>query len=175
MPTSTAQAQASKINVNVLTMTATYITNNVFNLLFRIINERGLTVDYINDNRKIIEDGLFTWVSEQSLNKLSLEVFQDGQEAALEKYNFDFRYSADPTDQAIPAPLKSLQELSKTLKGLPSNTKYRVVVSLKDGASTVPGWSETEEKDINVTKEAKVGGFGFGYAEVILTYQGGKW
>jgi hypothetical protein len=173
MSTSTAQAQ--KVTVNIYTMTATAVTNGVFNMLFRIVKERGLPADYISDNRKVIEDGLFAWVSEQTLTKISLEIFQEGNSTALEKYNFDFEYLADPRMEPVPPSVASLQKLCKTLDNLPPQSKYRVVAFLADGATKVAGWSDTEPKDIDVTKEASITDWGFGHAAVKLTYQGGKW
>lgn len=166
---------AQKVSVNILTMTATMVTNTVFRMLFRIASERGLPPNYINENRKIIEDGLSTWVYEQTLTSLTMEVYQEGQTNSMERFRFDFVYLVDPNMQATEPPVKTLQELTQTLKNLPQGSKYRVVVNLKEGASTVPGWVTAESMPLNKTKESKVGDWGFGHASVTLTYEGSDW
>lgn len=164
-----------KVIVNVVTMTANYVTNTVMNSLFRIANERGLSSDYIYENRNAIERGLFTWVSEQSLKKLALEVFSEDRANAWELHEFEFKYVIDPRMEAEQPPISATSAFFRTLKDLPKGTKYRVIVNLTSDASPVEGWDLTTGREIDVQIEKELGGWGFGYAEVKLIYKGSKW
>lgn len=164
---------AEKVGVNVLTMTANFVTTTVFNTLFRIVNERGLSSDYIYENRNAIERGLFTWVSEQSLTRLVLEVFSDEREEALELFEFEFFYSADPNMDVRQPPIATVSDFCRSLKSLPKGVKYRIIASLTEGASVAEGWASTTPRRINAQTENIQGTWGFGHAEIRLTYRGG--
>lgn len=161
------------VEVNMLTMTANFVSNTVFHSLSRIIQERGLSLDYLTENRKIIEDGIFIWVTEQSLQSLVLEVFRDGTDIALERFDYLFTYVADPVSIVSHPSIDRLTEFCRKLNSLPSEAKYRILVTLKAGATQVAGWSPTDFKKIQSVKEVEQGDWGFGFAGVKLIYKGG--
>jgi len=55
------------VGVNIVQRSITYMVNTTFQVLLEIIKRRNLRPDLLIRNRKVIEDGLFTWLAEQSL------------------------------------------------------------------------------------------------------------
>lgn len=167
--------EAQRVDVNVLTMTGTVVANTVLNMLLRAVHERGLPPDYLNDTRKLIENGLGTWATQQTLRAVMLEVSRESDSSALERFIFPVIYQADPNMEVRQPPTEPLRELCHALKQLPPDAKYRVLADLAEGASKVPGWEPTTPKNLNVTQSFELPVWGFGNASLRMIYQGGEW
>lgn len=163
------------VGVNIVQRSITYMVNTTFQVLLEIIKRRNLRPDLLIQNRKVIEDGLFTWLAEQSLLSIHLEVSVPGVEQAEERWDTIFEYLSDPNEQVRKPPIEALTDIAGRLQRLPEETVYRIIVSLKPDATEVPGWVPATFKSIEIDQDITAGeGWGFGNLGGKLYYKGGK-
>ena len=163
---------STNITVNTMTMTANFVVNQVFLTLFRIAKGRNLSPLYLSEQRKVLEEGIFMWISEQTLKQLALEVFQKASDQAIERFEFDFNYVADPSMQVRQPAINSFEAFMATLNKLPDDATYHVLVTLKPNATQIEGWNSTQFKPLNITQKVDLGNWGFGKANVEMRYLG---
>ena len=171
---STIVRQSTDVVVNITEKTITYIVNTMFQMFLRISCERKLGPAYITRNREIIENGLFVWLGEQTLQWAYLEVFLEGENEAIERWDFQFTYAHTIEKVVRQPPVNEIGQLCAKLKTLPARARYRVVVYTAPGASKVPGWEPTELRTLNESASESVQGWSYGNIEVGLTYKGGR-
>jgi len=167
--------QRVQVSVNVMTKSVTYMANTLFQLAFRIAKERGLSPDYITANRDMLERAFFTWLAEQSLQSLHVEIVSPDGSRALERWDVSFDYSADPDPEVRKPPVEELARVCKKLRSLPRGTYYRILVQTKPGASKVAGWQQTAFKPFTATREQALSGWGYGHVGAKLWYREGTW
>jgi hypothetical protein len=171
----TLVSQNVEVGVNVLGQSVTGTTNWVFQLLLKATNLRDLAPDHLLDRREIIEKGLFTWLAEQTLEVISLEIFEPGREDALERFDHVFSYLAEP-DMTVRNPdIAEVEAFCSTLQRLPASAQYRIAVSVRDGATVVEGWREGALRPLSVTKEQRLSDHGYGVIGTQFVYRGGAW
>ena len=117
--------QKVDVSVNVMEKSIIYMVNTLFNVMFRIINARGLRPDYITANREIIENGFFTWLAEQTLESLHLEIISPDGSRALERWDVSFDYSAEPNPEVRKPPVEEIAAIRNKLRSLPRGPPRR--------------------------------------------------
>jgi len=163
------------IGVNVLEQSVTGTANWVFQLALKIASLRGLSPDHIVGKREIIEKGLFTWLAEQTLEGISIEIFDARRNDAFERFDFIFTYRAEADTTVRNPDVSRVEEFCRTLRKLPAGTTYRVVVSVGAGATVIEGWCVDEFLPLDVTNEQLLSDHGFGVIGTQVTYRGGAW
>ena len=131
---------------------------------------------------EIIERGFRTWVSEQKLLFVRIQIYDPTSNQAYELVQVNLTYTTDPIEAVKPPPIEQLEALMKKLKKLPSDAKFGVIVQNAPGASEVPGWSPAAFKELmdGVSEEIVVGdeehGFGHILGKIVYTISnwGGK-
>jgi len=171
----TITKQRVGVTVNVMEKSVTYMSNSLFQLGFKITKERGLSPDYLVDNRDILERGFFTWLSEQSLLSLHVEIISPDGKKALERWDLKFDYSAEPDMRVQKPPVEEVKEVSRRLRTLPEGVTYRIVVETKPDASDIEGWYETDFFPFSQTNESSLPGWGFGNIFGKLLIREGSW
>jgi hypothetical protein len=164
--------QSTDIVVDTTQVTATYVMNTVLQAFLRICSSRRLGPNYINENREILENGLFAWIVEQTLKTAYLEVFIDRQKEAMERWDFTFTYENRPEKPSCKPPIQELNALCTRLKVLPAGTKYRVVVQTAPGAIQVPGWEPTKLRELTDSSSCEFSGWAYGNVGVDVKYRG---
>ena len=164
-----------KVEVDVVTKSATYTINMVFMVLLEIARERGLSSAYLTDRHKSIEEGLFIWLSENSLLQVHFEVSMPHSDKALEMFELRFEYVTDAEKELVKPDVERLREFCRQLQALPPDAEYRMLVSLEDWASEVPGWEPSYFKDLDVDTETSLTDFGYGTIGTTLIYRGSSW
>lgn len=172
---STITKQRVEVAVNVMQKSVTYMANTLFQTVFRIARGRGLSPDYVTANRDVIERGFFTWLGEQTLESLHVEIIAQDGSKALERWDVTFDYSADPDQDVRKAPVEEVEGICQKLRALPQGTYYRLLVGTKPGASKVAGWQETTFKPFAATREEAFSGWGYGHIGAKLFYREGTW
>jgi len=165
--------QSTEVTVNLAERSVTYVSNTVFQLLFRITHRRGLRSAHITEDREIIENGLFTWLSEQTLLRACLEVFLPGDNKVLEQWEFRFNYTSGHGDGTKYPPVAELEEFCARLRSLPQRADYRIVTQTSPGATEVPGWELTEFRPIDRSQSQEFQAWGYGNITATLTFRGG--
>jgi len=166
--------ESTNIAVNVTERSVTYTANTLFQVFLRLVAFRELSPEYIIKDREIIENGLFAWLAEQTLEKVYLEVYTESGSEAIERWDFDIIYEASSNKKTRKPPLQQLEQITSKLKSLPDDTKYRIVVHTSPGAVKVPGWHPTELRQLNESQREEFNGWGYGNISVGFTYRGGK-
>lgn len=149
------------VGVNVAVYPITYVSNEVLNFLIRIVDRRGLDLGYINRNKNIISDGLFSWLSTRHLEKLILEIYDTGKNRVVERFDMNFEYSAvvpSTQDSIFETNLRKLEDFLENLPSLHSNLAYRIVAVVGPGAPEVPGWSPTKLRSVDHLGNQNLGG-----------------
>lgn len=172
MSANTNVRQSVGVTVNTAERSVTFVANTMFQVLFRIATGRGLSPDYITRNREVIENGLFTWLAEQTLQRAYLEVFLSGHSQAIERWEFEFTYIDTPEAGAKQPPVAELAELCGILKALPRRAEYRVVVQTSPGATKVPGWKSTNLRSMGRCQSQELQAWGYGNISTKVTFRG---
>jgi hypothetical protein len=170
MPTTTVREE-----VNIALQTITYIVTTLFQVLFRVAYMRGLSPVYIQRNHEVIENGLTTWITEQKLRKLTLQVFRAGSSNALENWSVAFTYTADPSAELRRPAIEQLEDFASQLRSLPPGCEYRIHAEVDQDASTVEGWQPGTKLPIIGRTRKDVFSWGHERLDAALEYEGGEW
>lgn len=163
--------QSTDVTVNVTQRTVTYVANTMFQMFLRITSARNLGPTYITKNRESIENGLFVWLAEHSLEQAYVEVFMPGEDTALERWDFAFTYTDSPDTGVRKPPVEELGNLCSKLQAIPEHAEYRIVVHTAPGSIKVPGWEPTSLRQISESDSQELQAWGYGNASVRLAYR----
>ena len=147
-----------EISVKTAVYPIVYVANEIMNTLIRIVDRRGLSMDYINRHRETLLDGIFTWLSTRHLEKLVLEIYNG--ETVIERHDLNFSYSKvvpSTTHSKFETNLRKLEDFLSKLPSLEEGLQYRVVVVLKEGAPDVPGWKPTRLRPVDHLRHQNLG------------------
>jgi len=165
--------QSTGIRVNVSQQSVTYTVNSFVRVALRVVHARGLAPDYMITHRENIDRGVGVWVAEQTLQQLILEVFVRGGDYALERYEFDFEFTASASEEAREPPVSEIEAFCQQLDGLPKGATYRVVVKTASDATDVPGWTSTTLRPLVEVGSKTFEVWGLGAVATSLTFRDG--
>jgi hypothetical protein len=168
----TLVSQEVNVSVNVMERSVTASTNWVMQLVFRIINLRGLSPEHLISKREIIEKGVYVWLAEQKLEGISLEISAPDGTEAIERFDFQFSYQANPDLSVRDPNIARLEEFCRKLETLPSDSRYVVVVHTASGATEISGWYPYSPLPLNATTEVHLSDHGYGHIGTNLVYRG---
>jgi len=164
------------VEVNLITTSATAVTNMIFRVLLDIARERGLSSSYLADLREVIQKGLFTWLSEEALKFLRFEVSFPNSNKALEVFELHFEYIANGSRELQKPNIQRLHEFCSQLAALPQGVQYVIKVHNESWASQVEGWVPTTFKEVDGdSRDLEGGGFAYGSIAASVSYRGSKW
>ncbi|MBM4017137.1 MAG: hypothetical protein FJ288_02225 [Planctomycetes bacterium] len=166
--------QSTGTKVNVSQQSVTFTVNSIVRVAHRIAYARHLPPDYMIAHREDIDRGLGVWVAEQTLRRLILEVFVEGEDHALERYDFDFEFTARGGEEARDPPVSEIENFCKQLDRLPEGATYRVVVQTAPDATPVPNWFATTTRQLVEAASMTFEAWGLGAVGTCLTYRGGS-
>ena len=161
--------------VNLVTTSATAVTNMVFRMLLEVARERGLSSSRLANGRERIERGLFTWFSEQALILVRLEVSFPYGDKALEVFEFTFDYVDGGSEELHQPNVEKLRDFCRELDALPKGVEYAIKIRRQPWSSEVEGWVPCTFKEVDVDQEASLLDFGYGPLEGSLVYFGSTW
>jgi hypothetical protein len=169
-----------KVGVDLLTQAIVYAVNCLMQLAFRVEHGRVQGGHYMIDNQQEIEKALRVWMTEQTLEKVTFELYSPHTDKAYEDCVVELSYDADPKLEVAKPPVAQLEELFTRLEKLPADAQFRLVVTVAPGATVVPGWGPTTLRDLSggVREEHAVGekdGHGYGHISGKTTYIVSNW
>jgi hypothetical protein len=170
-----------KMKVNLFERAAVYQVNSLLQLLFRTEHFRIQGGHFMTDYLEIIERGLKTWLTEQTLERVYCEIYSPHKGTAYERLEAVIDYVDNPTEEVVKAPVGELEELMGKLAKLPADATLRVLVSVKEGHTVVEGWGFPDRlKDFEggVKEEHQIGkeeGHGYGPVKSRMTYYVSNW
>ena len=164
-----------QVDTSVFSKSKNMIVNGVMEMMLEVIYERKLDPNKIISSRKVIEDGMYVWLHERTLESITLEVSLPRSSSAMERWDFEFQYKDTPDSQVHTVPSDEMGRFCRALKSLPAGSTYRIVAIVAPGAKEVTGWEPTTFKDFNPTAQTHFDGFGYGNIFGQAFYQGGTW
>lgn len=172
MSTLVKQRTDLAVTVNVIETTFTFILNCVMQTVLLIARDRGLSLDYLRNKWDVIEKGLRTWLVEQTLECVCLEIYMPGADDAIERFDQEITYSASPSSETRIPDREVLSEFCHKLGALPTGATYRVIVKLAPGASQVDGWSPTHFRHMLDSEGTPIMTYAYGQASGSVVYRG---
>ncbi len=168
-----------KIGVDLLTQSTVFASNSIVQVAFRVEAGRTQGGHYMMNSADEIEKALKIWLREQTLRRVTLELYSPASDTCYEKCVMELSYVADPKTEATKPPVAELEALFATLEKLPSDAKFRFLVECAPGATEVPGWVPSEYKPLagGLKADHKVGtgGHGYGHISSEMIYYESNW
>ena len=127
------------VAVNTYAYTVTYLSDKLVHSLKEIVRRSGLDPGKLADNWESTQDAIATWLGTRDLLTVHLEIYKPATDKLILRWDFDVVYDADgdgsmwvDTDDLSYAIAKSGQA--------PSQCKYTVKLTTRNGRPDVPGW-----------------------------------
>ena len=147
------------------THTVTYVTGKMLLILKEIIREIGLDPAKLADDWGALEKGISTWLRSQHLKQVTLEVYDAKTDKLVTRWDLDVVYGYG-NDETFWADTESIRYSIEKAGAVPSQCKYRFIVSNADGRPDLDGWSRCTARSTEGFQRysigASVGGNGIG-------------
>jgi ssDNA-binding replication factor A large subunit len=120
----------------------TYVTDKLLNSVKKIVQMSGLDPDKLTEEWSVLERGISTWLGDQHLETLHLEVFHEVTGELVRRWDFDVAYDQVGDGSFWQDPDDIRYHIEKA--GInPANCDYRIVTSTNETRRDVAGWSKT--------------------------------
>lgn len=167
----TASRVKGRVGVKTWAKATNYVATEIFRVWFIILQQRGLANTDLLQQKEILNNGLFTWLTTRHLKKAILEIYEPSSSEAVERWDMEFVYadprvedlnSEDSVDEAWKTYLDEMTAFMARMNALPPGTEYRVVVDLEDEVDgnpppSVAGWSSTTLRNTDNLQLQKFG------------------
>lgn len=131
------------VGVSVWARAVTHTANEVVRILLEIPSRRGLSVEHVHERLEFLLKSFRTWMALHALESAVLEIYDPNSDQLVERYDLviDYERNHDESEHFETA----IERVREALGGesLDGNLRYRVIVSLLEGAPELPGWSPT--------------------------------
>lgn len=131
------------VAVNTYTHSVTYVTENILRSLQDIVRQSGLDPSQISNEWEVLERGVRTWIESKHLETIVLEVYNPKTDALIGRWDIDIAYDWRGDSGRFWVDTDQIKAAIKKAGVWPSESKYRIVCSNKDGCPQVFGWSST--------------------------------
>jgi hypothetical protein len=137
----------SAVRVNVHAYATTHVATNMLRGMKQIIRESGLSINRVQSQWAVLEDGVATWLGSQHLKSLVLEVYDphlpaDADLVGRFDFTIDYTYYGDGDGDLWLDP----DTVSYTVRkngSCPARCEYRLIADTSPGYPAVHGWSTT--------------------------------
>jgi len=131
------------VAVNTYTHSVTYVAENILRSLQDIVRMSGLDPTKISDEWEVLERGMRTWLASKHLETIVLEVYNPATDALIGRWDIDIAYDWNGDNGRFWVDTEQIKMAIKKAGVWPSESKYRIVCTNKDGRADVIGWSST--------------------------------
>jgi len=144
---------------NVAARSYTYTANALIHLMSVITSKRGLDQQYLQERHEVISAGLRTWLVSHHLEAVRIEVWDPKTDKAVEVYEFKISFIpiAGEAEESFETRAKKLDDKLDQLHELRPGMSWRILVSNKEGAPHVPGWTASSFRDISHLSRREAG------------------
>lgn len=132
---------ATYVSTYTQTHSLTFLSDNLRNGLREVIRENGLSPDRLMQDWGTIEKGIRTWGNSRHLTKIVIEFFPTGSSELVARWDFPVDYTGSGVDDDMWLDKNYLRQLIAKAKRPSADCTYRVILSVKDGAAPVDGFS----------------------------------
>ncbi len=151
----------TRIGVRLWSRSTVYVANEIMRIWLEIVNRTGLDPDYLYRLWDTIQKGLKVWMTGRYLETAYLEVYsRHNASRCLARWDLQLQYAHDPSldeEEHFETYTDRVLNAISQVGTPPGEATYRVVVSLKDGAPPVPGWTPTNLKDVTHLSRQDIG------------------
>ncbi|MFE2886343.1 hypothetical protein ACUXZZ_23570 [Streptomyces graminifolii] len=144
-----------RTNINVVARASVYSANEIVRIFYEVVNDVGLDVTALAETQPTIEKGLRAWLAMRKLEAAYLEVFDPVTQVVRCRTDLNIVYTSD-TNERHHTDIDRVKTATGSL-GRFSGCKYRVVVSLAEGAPDVGGWDTTTLGNVDHLTRRDVG------------------
>ena len=131
------------VAVNTYTHSVTYVTDNILRSLQDIVKLSGLDPSKISEEWAVLERGIRTWIDSKHLEAIVLEVYNLTTDALIGRWDIEIAYEWSGDNGRFWVDTDQIKAAIKKAGAWPSESKYRIVCTTKDGRAVVEGWSST--------------------------------
>lgn len=121
----------------------TYVTDQMLRSLKVIIVSIGLDPQKLTSDWAVLERGISTWLNSRDLIRLKLEIYNPNTDAFVGGWDFIADYSYGDDEGEMWADTEQIRSTIIKCGTFPSQCKYRVITTTRDGRPDVDGWSST--------------------------------
>jgi hypothetical protein len=143
--------------------TVTYVTTKMLLLLKEIIREIGLDPSNFVNDWDSNERAVSTWLASRHLERVTLEVYDPGNDALVTRWDIDVLY-ASVGDGSLWVDTAAIRYAILKAGLVPSACRYDIKVKNKQGRPDVQGWGPCDFRSTDGFKRhtlgATVGGNG---------------
>jgi hypothetical protein len=129
--------------VNTYAHSVTYVTDNILRSLQDIVRLCGLNPAKIADEWSTLERGIKTWIESKHLETIVLEVFNPQTYSLVGRWDIEIVYDWKGDGGRFWVDTEQIKAAIKKAGVWPSESKYRIVCTNREGRPEVIGWSPT--------------------------------
>ncbi|WP_406166922.1 hypothetical protein [Streptomyces sp. NBC_00996] len=144
-----------RTSINVVARANVYSANEIVRIFYEVVSDLGMNVTELAEIQPIIEKGLRAWLAMRKLKAAYLEVFDPVTHVVRCRTDLNIVYTSE-TNERYRTDIDRVKTETKSLGRYPG-CKYRVVVSLADGAPDVEGWDTTTLGSVDHLTQRDVG------------------
>lgn len=156
------QSVSNEIGVKTYEQTYNYAVNKSIETMVKYLNQRGLDVSKLADQRELLERGIYAWMAGRHIKKIKVEVYNQSSGQLIERFDIGFEVQ-DPEDVSGQTEEKmknkdfdyywsEVQQAIADYDAPPEGADYRFLVTVgpnSDGQDPpdIEGWGTAPPKD----------------------------
>lgn len=133
----------SSVGVYSYSHSVTYVADNILKSFKDIIRLSGLDPANLVSDWTVLMRGLTTWLTSEHLERVSLEVFNQSNDALIGRWDIDVVYGA-AGDGNFWTDTEQIKYHIRKAGLWPSQASYRLILKNKEGRPAVDGWSAAD-------------------------------
>ena len=128
------------VAVNTYTYSVTYLADNILRSLQDVVRLSGLDPEKIANQWASIQKALTTWMESKHLQKVILEVYDPKTQGLAVRWDLEIEYGWSDSNGRFWVDTEQLKTAIKKAGVWPSDCKYDIILSNKEGRPDVDGW-----------------------------------
>ena len=125
------------------THTSIFVADNMRNVVRDIIKWSGLDQTQLVDDWGVLGNAVRIWLGTGDLLEITIEFYCPGDGALLSRWDFPISYDGSGVDDDMWVAKDHIRRTVEKAPPVPSNARYRVILSTQPGRQDVPGMSST--------------------------------
>ena len=134
-----------------------YVANELIRIAQAVIDARSLPTDYMHQHGTLFTESFRYWLAGRHLERMTIEVYDPTSDQLIERFDLALDYGRSADDEYFETLIDKVEASLAGLGVLPPGCRYRVIVSLADGAPDLPGWQSTEYRDASHLRQQNIG------------------
>jgi hypothetical protein len=129
-----------QVRVNTYVHSVTYLTDNIIRSLQDIIRMSGLSPGNLATSWDSVHLAMSTWLKSKDLERVVLEIYNPQTDELVTRWDVEIAYGWDADNSRFYTDTEQLKYAIKKAGVVPSQSKYDISLTTKQGRPDVPGW-----------------------------------